>query len=509
MSICGLPSSVLDAPSVLDEPKILLDAANDASILSKQQHRAYAKLIKQLHDDQEPSEDVKVGIIGGSVPAGRGCDDPQRGLRGEHCAYSARFATWLRCFHSKRRLELVNHATGGVTTAGALPELPVLLHTIDPADGKKRLVDWLLIDFATNDAAFQSYQYGPEDSWNQWNTRNKPRWNESAAVAESPVAAATEIMLRYLMEEHPRLPILLIESACKATSSTDNHAAIAKHYGVPFLWYAEGLQRKFTTKAASGAVSDCSQVAWHSAGRSKVHPHWGTHASIGGLLSIWWRAFSARFAAKESTHAKQSKVPKPDTGDEPGTTAAAGGAVVPFLTSATARRPFAICKQQLTVYDAREAYAAARKYPTRAEAQVGHRFDVTSSGWDLFEDRPSKPGWITTGGAGSFIVFNLTFGASPRLLLVYEKGYEGWGNVNLYLGHPTSWHGNHGVVLLQGLRTGGHNVTQAELLSLSVGRDTEGGRNNHNIHPHTSWAMKLVFLSAPPLKFKVIHVSSC
>ena len=52
-------------------------------------------------------------------------------------------------------------------------------------------------------------------------------------------------------------------------------------------------------------------------------------------------------------------------------------------------------------------------------------------------------------------------------------------------------------------------VTQAELLAIECGIDTEGSRNNHNIRPFANATLKLVFASKPPLRIKVMHVSSC
>ena len=40
--------------------------------------------------------------------------------------------------------------------------------------------------------------------------------------------------------------------------------------------------------------------------------------------------------------------------------------------------------------------------------------------WTLEADRPNKPGWITYGPSGATIDFDLSFGASPRLIMLFE-----------------------------------------------------------------------------------------
>ena len=106
----------------------------------------------------------------------------------------------------------------------------------------------------------------------------------------SPVAAATEVLLRYLTAEHPNIPILVIESDCRSTNSSLAHEMVAMRYGVPFLAYAHALTNK----------TGCTKSAWHLNSHSRVHPLWDMHATLGEMLAQWWQAFSASLPTSES-----------------------------------------------------------------------------------------------------------------------------------------------------------------------------------------------------------------
>ena len=466
-------------------PNSLLDAAKIAHIIahadvSLQQKRAYSALVRAFASAKRR---VRTVIVGGSVTHGTSCEDREHGLKETECAYAARFGTYLRCHYAHKQIHVLNRARGGVTSAAALPLLPAMLRIYDDDAVQEADADWLLVDFSSNDAAF-GYYYGATN------------FSRSDSLETSPVAAATEVMLRYLIAEHPSLPILVIESTCHSHATRHAHERAARQYGVPFLAYADAL--------SNGTA--CSK-AWHLAGHSHVHPTWETHAVLAEMLAQWWRAFSASLLPTRESVAPPAKV------DD--------GRLGPYLTSASTRAPFGVCGSPVTVFDAHDTYAARRDrvmdaYAAYAAAANGSRASRRAArdivepfghGWELYEDRPSKPGWITS-TEGATLEFNLTFGAAPRLLLLYEAGYEGWGEVHLHLGERTSRRGAP-FIPVSGLRTGGERVTQAELLAIECGIDPEGSRNNHNIRPFANATLKLVFASKPPLRFKVMHVSSC
>ena len=186
-----------------------------------------------------------------------------------------------------------------------------MLRIYDDDAVQEAVADWLLVDFSSNDAAF-GYYYGATN------------FSRSDSLENSPVAAATEVMLRYLIAEHPSLPILVIESTCHSHASRHAHERAASRYGVPFLAYADAL--------SNGTA--CSK-AWHLAGHSHVHPTWETHAVLAEMLAQWWRAFSESLLPTRESLAPPAKVDDAKLG--------------PYLTSAATRAPFGVCGSPVTV----------------------------------------------------------------------------------------------------------------------------------------------------------------
>ena len=122
-------------------------AAEQAAGASEAQLRAHSRLWRRL-GSHEP---VSVVAIGGSMMAGMGCTshdynfvDPKTIAE---CAFASRFIRWMRdvmCIPDSQ-LTYSNRAAGGCDTAGALPQLPLLL------DVGGASPDLLIIDFSAND----------------------------------------------------------------------------------------------------------------------------------------------------------------------------------------------------------------------------------------------------------------------------------------------------------------------------------------------------------------------
>ena len=135
--------------------------------------------------------------------------------------------------------------------------------------------------------------------------------------------------------------------------------------------------------------------------------------------------------------------------------------------------------------------------------------------WALYADRPEKPGWITSGVA-SAIEFELRFGGSPRLTIIYERSHEGFGSVVVQLLRREPEGGNaqvlNGHVLLDGLHRDTRNVTLTEVATLNVKMPAmarfPGG---FNVRPYTSdLVARLTFRPrGTGSKFKLRYVGSC
>ena len=74
----------------------------------------------------------------------------------------------------------------------------------------------------------------------------------------------------------------------------------------------------------------------------------------------------------------------------------------------------------------RSADGASAAAAAAATAASGAGWRVVNGDWRLREDRAEKPGWISEGSVnGSTIEFDVAFGRSPRLTIVYDESWEG------------------------------------------------------------------------------------
>jgi hypothetical protein len=100
-----------------------------------------------------------------------------------------------------------------------------------------------------------------------------------------------------------------------------------------------------------------------------------------------------------------------------------------------------------------------------------------------YADRVGKPGWITTGPVGATIEMDLVFGRIPRITLVFDQSYEGFGRVEATLFNhssrkthraKTSQYRADGrasrepLQVLEGMRRDGQNVTQTSVITFNV-----------------------------------------
>ena len=98
-------------------------------------------------------------------------------------SYSASFVRSLKEKLPGNRISYSNHATGGTTTAGSLPQLPLL---VDGA-GTEMEPDLILIDYSTND------RFERQD----W-TDNRRNWKFSVADNFGPVFAAVSVQASHV-----------------------------------------------------------------------------------------------------------------------------------------------------------------------------------------------------------------------------------------------------------------------------------------------------------------------
>ena len=501
---CAEPAAHLSA-TPLNSTRAAALGAHAATSASRAQLRAWSRLFEEVGNRT-------VIALGDSLLGGMGCSE--RGQSETQCAYPARLGRALSCrMASNSSIRVINRAVGGTTTAGALPQLPLLAGVSgDPDQTGAAAPDVVLIDYSLNDqsqrqdwttasagAPGQPSADAPSPSKSSfWWAREWARRSSGAATAE--VGAATESMLRYLLTALPNSALWLVESSCSSEASRDEHQRVAAHYGVPFFAYADVLRQ------------GCDRTSWAG---GDVHPTWHTHEYIAQALAVWWQSFGAHPRTRHAA-ARRSDASARSEHDAPRPLPA------PLLPSLRDR--FAICASMLSVYDARTALTAAQDALARhythegASAPTPHGVRIVSGDWVLEDRGRGKAGWLSKGQAGSVLEFDVPFGRSPRLSLVYERSYERFGRARVALkGVHKIWDAvrNRSVraaYVLDGiLPPGSPRVTHTELLMMNVQQahvqDTELGIKGFGVKPHSNHTLQITTLGGG--QFKVRFVASC
>ena len=427
------------------------------------QQTAYSRVLTRLNNSQH----VIVLALGGSAVYGADCRD--EAVAQLECSFPGRFVRSLRRSYcmDEAQLRFVNHASGGQGTVASLPQLESLLKVGDPSYSSNTTPDLVIIDFSINDVTMGLYM------------------GKHSGITSLPadVEAATEVMLREILTSSPASAILMVDQECRGLNvkqrfdTIEAHRRVSYAYGVPYLSYGDMLR---------GECANESFSAENAKYVNHVHPGHRTHQfTAEALAAFWWRGLSL--------------LPSASLGERLNVTSPDG----PYVTNESRRSKFAVCRA-VCRYDARELYGQPSSLNESACGTLSN-VTVVEGNFSLFEDRPGKPGWITTGPVGSAIEFGLNFGASPRLTLVVDQSYEGFGDAEVtFDGHP---HSSKNRAWARGTRSDSLRVTTAEVISFNV-QQISGITPGFGMWPHSQNQRMRLTLRTPG-KFKLRHVSSC
>ena len=431
-------------------------SALDARV-SPAQHVLFHSLFKKL----ERGEEAVMLVLGGSMLAGIGCT-PGWNWK---CAYPSRLAKMWPTLEGQHapKLRVISRARGGTTTASTLPFLEYLL----ALDESGSAPDLILVDFSVNDA------------------RESQDWTvdigkEAAAAASftrgDRVFAATEAFLRFALRKGSSA-LLVVESQYYEPESLDAHRAAASLYGVPFLAYGDCLVPPIVDAVAWGPPNS-AVINW-------AHPPAATHQRIAVAAAAYIAGLAHALRGRNIENDRDSKHFQSRLDAPP-------------LAPPTLANTFRVCDAALSTYDAKRASAA------NLTSAKGPR--VLRGKWVLAEDRPGKPGWIST-TPGSIASFHVRFGPSPRLVVVYTRSYQSFGDVLLSvpgykrIGVKGSLKGKEEMEVLHGC-CNADKVTQSELQVINVAQFFK-------VPPNISADVSLVFRGAKNTKFALSLVSSC
>jgi len=341
--------------------------------------------------------------------------------------------------------------------------------------GGAEIPDLLIIDFGVND-------HFEEQDWFE-HGNNRKNGNGELNNAGAKVFAATEALLRYVLKTHPTTAVAIVEAYCIGDNAFSRiaHKKAALMLGVPYISYSR-LTRHGCNQEACGGKS-CFR---------SPHPPFYVHERVKVGLSLWWEAFAWRLKCRTF---QESSIPRPALSSfmlsQP-----------PMATDDLVQR-YKVCERSMSTFDARAMIQESKQ-------------SKSMQGWPLTLDRgrEDKAAWIATED-GSIVEFPMSFGQSPRVALVYTKGYdETFGEAEITM--P----GNTGRYFLSGC-CNHEKVTQGELVVMNVGQSytNKGGQaspfahgsNGHGfgIRPFTNATLRIKFIKSESTKFSISFLSSC
>ena len=392
---------------------------------------------------------VKIMVFGGSFTAGVNCLQPaETNLSRKLCAWPARFVRWLQVAFPRSTVHLENKALGGTPSGAVLASLGLFNFSG---------VDLVLVETLINDIG--------DDVFDRKFGNNIDRID-----FEATRSAAYEMLLRTLHDMAPSSLIFTVEAGCpKCNRSLVSHKQILDFYRVPHLDMVKLVQQQ--------------PGLWAILEKDPNHPFFESHQAVADLLALSWSSVWDRMMDLELDQNDLTQVKQDFT---------------EFFHTAERRERFGACTKPCAVFSAVKTGLSSAVQPR------------IQGDWQLVEDRPDKPGWIST-VPGSVMEIPLCFGARPSFSLTYLRSYEKLGMAKVTLNG--TW------MLILGLWEDGSRYSQSDTIfakaggKVSQGGGEGGGREiAFDVRPNSTLTMRIenfqVGASGNP-KMKLISVISC
>ncbi|CAJ1430512.1 unnamed protein product [Effrenium voratum] len=365
-------------PSNFQEVPLLPDEIWEASMADsiKDFPSVQALLLRLLRN-----ETVRIQVYGGSMTFGEGCCTDCK-MRLRECSWPGQLKARLEQVGGQVLLE--HRARGGCDLECSLPEVVMTLSNSNQA------IDLLLLDFGQN--------------------------GMGRLTTLEEIVRVCHLFL-------PKTVVFIIwnrDMGGKSRSYRDktlhtNYRAVAKHYSLPFFSYEHAMER--------GAELQADQtLMWAS--RATRHPPWPAHAFFADMLVFFCNQQLARLERKsaDQLQALQSKEWQPEL-LKPKDLQLDREWIKPMQKVDLANVD--VCLFPLSAHVARSP-------------QPDSPLQSADGTWRLFEDRHDKPGWITTEEGGA-LSFNVSFSASPRLVVQYLRSYDNIGAAELQFHSAWLW----------------------------------------------------------------------
>lgn len=313
----------------------------------------------------EAGAPVRVLVLGGSMTYGVACAANET-LSNQPCAWPSEVDYWLHAAFSRWNLTLVNGAHGGVA-AGAFardPSLPT--------------ADVYIVDTVVNDL-------------------NEA--DRDSALSGYEMLLWRLLHARGLGGRRPALLQLATFTTGRGLGDwawADTVTNYTRHYGLPQASYRDAVWPVF------GSPEDDLLSFWWSPleAFNFNHPAKRTHEMVADIVKyalLAQREHSMQVVASGSCNTAEAEDPP--------------------------LRPFAGVEASCEASPSGPLASYAANWPTPAFAPTS-----STPSWQLYEDVPRKPGWITLGEPGT-LTFTLPFShAHPLLEITYLVSYTGGGS---------------------------------------------------------------------------------
>mmetsp|Transcript_52562 Transcript_52562/g.159775 ORF Transcript_52562/g.159775 Transcript_52562/m.159775 type:complete len:510 (-) Transcript_52562:121-1650(-) len=364
------------------------------------------------------------------------------GAVGNDCAWPTHLEAWFRQRYPRSNVRVTNAAVAATSPKVVVHSLGSLASTIKP--------DLVILDFLVNELD-DDYQ----------------------------TALHYEKLIVIVWQLFPDSAVLSVEGACTAKMARGRlacrrhlvgHLHIVDYHQIPTINYVDvvdyGLGRRLNWSCSFKPAFSCRRPnLW----APNHHPAWHTHVYMAVAIAYGMTQYLSRAA----TYNGSTLVPLH---------------LRPTFNSRSALDSLSVCIQPQKTYDAR--FAPRQRNWT----------------WRLFEDRPGKPGWIST-LRGARICFDLDFGAHPFMGISYLRSYEGMGQANISMNGCT--------IPIAGLW--GKHASVADTLVLNAARRWvyddkmfEGdARRRCGFHVAQNSTKELCITHGGGGKFKILQVFSC
>ena len=235
-------------------------------------------------------------------------------------------------------------------------------------------VDLILVDTLVNDAHNENKMLSAgSEKWRDWD-------------GNLTISVAFEELLRSLNQLAPKSALLALEAGCpRCIASAQAHRRVLDFYRIPFLDVAR-------------AVATVPEL-WTWA-RTSAHPGFKTHQAVADMLALSFRRIW--------DHMLKMKVEDMDLSRD----------FSKAFHPAKYRNRFPRCMYPCSVFS---AFRSSTVQP-----------QILKGNWTLYEDRPGKPGWISTEPA-SLMQVELCFRENPTFTFTYLRSYEKLGAGRIFL----------------------------------------------------------------------------